>query len=267
MAGMAMLATSIFAAENLANKDNVKASEKQKEVPGLFDANHQTSWRTYYTSNAKASFTVDLGKEGKFNAIYIFAGNLKDYTLQSSTDGNEWKDLGKLNKFDTNAYGKVFPKKIEAQFVKLNMLGPKKNTAIIVNEFGVLDIAVPSKALYKNITLKSSQNTNWRYPAGQAVDGNLKTYFGTYSGWKGGEIEIDLGKKEEISEVDFIKVGGGITKIKIYVSNDRKEWKKAGTAFKNRKTLNAKFDKVKGRYLKLEISSGKAGNIGEIVVK
>lgn len=255
-----------ISAGNLAGSDNVAASEKQKELANLFDGNFETRWSSYLKSAPSASFTIDLGENGKFNAAYVFAKQFKDCSIQVSGNRQSWKDIGKLDKFGESGYGKFFQEKIKARYVRLNINGEEKESKLMLYELGVLDISGSDKALYKNIIIKDKKNYNWRYPIEQAVDGNPASMFRTYSGWTGGEVEIDLGKTQELCGVELINTNG-IDSVKVSLSDDGKNWKEAATATEQRASLTADFSKTAARYIKLNISSEKKGVIGEIVVK
>lgn len=104
----------------------------------------------------------------------------------------------------------------------------------------------------------SSQNLN--NPKNNINDNNLNTYWSSNAADNAPVVEIDLGKKQNFTEMLIVEKGNNITGAEVYVSDNATQWKKAAQfdSIGEGNAVFAEMSETQGRYVKV-VFSRKAG--------
>ena len=260
-----------------------------KSVGNAFDGDYSTFWATVPNGSlADAYLIADLGqvysidqvnytKRYDSGALYNCTGNLLNYVIEVSTDGETWTQVSAGDTIDGTTEITFDP--VDARYVKLTSTSSyhwqesSANTVMTVAELEVFEYVVP---VYepdddsRDIPLSAVEVSTGDYetgggasegPANLAVDNNPDTLW--HTDWYGTSRENHWFQFEltESYKVDGLRYwprqagnsNGTITGYEIQVSNDGENWTKVaeGTWENNRDWKIAQFEPQAVKYVRL----------------
>lgn len=267
-ASVSMLATSLFAAENLMLKaSKVSAAPYNDKAPALFDDKPESIWLSYTGENSKGTVTVLFDEAVSFQAIAVWGANLVSGNIETTTDGSSWSVLGDFVANNATGFLSFLSKDpIQTKGLKFTFNGPAEKKAVTVRDMKIYELdIVPNLATFSKITETNSTGMNWRYPATFLIDGNADTKCSHYSGYKGSSIELDLGEEKPISSIQ-LKSMRDFKSVNVSTSKDGKTWTKIENTSGSKSTQEPlEFVEQNARYIKMDLDGN--GVASEIIVK
>ena len=263
----AALAVPGFAAENLLGKAEVKAHPYPEKTAEMLDGNFETQWMGYTVANSDGKITATFPEETEFQTVAVHGGNLVSGTVELSPDGVAWEAPAAMS--TANAPGMLGlsldkPRKNKA--LRLALSGGPEKLAVVVRELYAFVPDVPENlATLRRIT-ESGGDRNWRFPAVCLVDGNTATGTKYYSNYSGSAFEVDLGKEETVSSVEF-RGGAPFARMTVSVSADGKSWTQKAEKSNAAKGVPLTFAPAGARHVKIDVKGSFTSAPNELIIR
>ena len=244
-----------------------------KSVSNLLDGNNTTFWASHPTKETSLDTTyvqanlgevktinkVDLALRYDSNAKFNCTGNIQNYIISVSTDGETWKEVATGN--ITNGAAEITFEPVQAQYVKVtstssyhwqngtNGQPDNRNKVMCIADLVIYEVAseegdtTPTNKLDSKDMVVTVPNTGEGDKA-NIFDGDPTTFWASTvvnAVEKGNPyVQIDLGDDYLVERVDYTKryydgpqnqwkCTGNIRKYVVEVSTDGQTWKEVAT--------------------------------------
>lgn len=180
---------------------------------------------------------VEFARAKQFSNILV-NDELKELTLQHSTDGINWTD------YENGSF--------IARFVRLINKGSEEFSG----KFDYLKVVGPEMFTPENIEATlSSDMVIWSGNASNVVDGNRETLLWTRDQVAGQSITLDLKKQMPINDVCIVMKSGDVMHAGVVeISNDKVNWTKVGDIIRQQENIILVEDQT-AQYVRIRVTA------------
>lgn len=239
---------------NVSLDKKATAGSRSDEAGKAVDEDLSTRWGDGAWSK-EHWFQVDLGKKYALKALAISfeISYAKDFEVQISDDGVNWRTIKTVTDNDTLDWNYILNTPVYASYIRVNA----SRTSNEEWGFSIWEFGVYGQEEYTNVALDKKATAGSRNDeAGKAVDGDLSTRWGDAAWSKEHWFQVDLGTEYLLQSLKIAFEVSYAKDFEIKVSDNGVDWRTVKTVTDNSiLDWNVVFDKpVSASYIRIDTS-------------